>query len=325
MNGPQIVLCSIADEELSSVIRDYGFELYRDSTEVPAEKVENIRIILGGGGGEKTNLKRLSNLSFVQLSSAGTNGYDDSLLYANPGVTLATASGVYGDPIAEYVIGGMLCMGKRSLANYLSSRGFLFNRSLAVDSQMDIELSKASVGIWGCGDIGKKIARKLRALDCRYVYGVSRSGRNPEDIFTESYKLENCEEFLPYCDFIVSAMPENPDSVHYWNVKRFEQMKKGCIFFNVGRGSAVVFKDLQYALNHRRISGAVIDVSEPEPVPLWHPHRFTRRLLLTNHSSFYSNYNRDRLIALFISQFQKHVLGQEVENKVILSKKYRRS
>lgn len=38
MNGPQIVLCSIADEELSSVIRDYGFELYRDFTEVPAKK-----------------------------------------------------------------------------------------------------------------------------------------------------------------------------------------------------------------------------------------------------------------------------------------------
>ena len=320
MNGPQIVLCSIADEELSSVIRDYGFELYRDFTEVPAKKVENIRIILGGGVTERENLKKLSNLSFVQLSSAGTNGYDDSSLYANPNVTLATASGVYGDPIAEYVIGGMLCMGKRSLANYLSSRGFLFNRSLAMDSRMDIELSKACVGIWGCGDIGKKIARKLRALDCRCVYGVSRTGRNPEDIFTESYKLENSEELFPYCDFIVSAMPETPDSVHYWNVNRFGQMKKGCIFFNVGRGSAVVFKDLQYALNHRGISGAVIDVSEPEPVPLWHPHRFTRRLLLTNQSSFYSNYNRDRLITLFISQFQKHMLGQELENKVILSK-----
>lgn len=147
MNGPQIVLCSIADEELSSVIRDYGFELYRDFTEVPAKKVENIRIILGGGVTERENLKKLSNLSFVQLSSAGTNGYDDSSLYANPNVTLATASGVYGDPIAEYVIGGMLCMGKRSLANYLSSRGFLFNRSLAMDSRMDIELSKACVGI----------------------------------------------------------------------------------------------------------------------------------------------------------------------------------
>lgn len=320
MNGSQIVLCSLADEELLATIRDYGFEPYKDITEVPVKEVENIRIILGGGVTEKENLKRLPNLSFVQLSSAGTNGYDDLSLYANPDVTLATASGVYGDPIAEYVIGGMLCMGKRSLANYLSSRGLLFNRSLAIDSRMDIELSKASVGIWGCGDIGKKIARKLRALDCHYVYGVSRSGRNPDDIFTETYMLENCEEILQRCDFIVSAMPENPDSVHYWNRYRFERMKNGCIFLNVGRGSAVVFKDLQYALNHRKISGAVIDVSEPEPVPLWHPYRFTRRLLLTNHSSFYSNNNRDRLISLYKSQFQKYVLGQELENKVILRK-----
>lgn len=269
---------------------------------------------------EKADLKRMPNLSFMQLSSAGTNGYDDPSLYANPDVTLATASGVYGDPIAEYVIGGMLCMGKRSLANYLSSRGFLFSRGLAMESGMDIELSKASVGIWGCGDIGKKIAQRLRALECHCVYGVSRSGKNPNDVFTKTYMLENCEVILPRCDYIVSAMPENPDSIHYWNRNRFEQMKSGCIFLNVGRGSAVVLKDLQCALNHRRISGAVIDVSEPEPVPLWHPYRLTRRLLLTNHSSFFSNSNKERLIALYKSQFQKYVLGQELENKVMLRK-----
>ena len=49
MNGSQIVLCSLADEELLAAIRDYGFEPYRDVTEVPAKEVENIRIILGGG------------------------------------------------------------------------------------------------------------------------------------------------------------------------------------------------------------------------------------------------------------------------------------
>lgn len=319
MNGTKIVLCSLADEELLATIRNHGFEPYNDITEVPAQEVENIRIILGGVT-EKKNLRRMPNLDFVQLSSAGVNGYDDLSLYENPNVMLATASGVYGDPIAEYVIGGMLCMGKRSLANYLSSRGLIFNRSLAMDPQMDSELSKASVGIWGCGDIGKKIAKRLRAMHCQSVYGVSRSGRNQGDIFTRMYTLDNCEEILPHCDFVVSSMPENLESVHYWNRDRFEMMKNSCIFLNVGRGSAVIFKDLQYALNHRIISGAVIDVSEPEPIPLWHPYRFTRRLLLTNHSSFYSNSNRERLISLYKSQFQKYVLGQEVENKVILRK-----
>lgn len=53
MNGSQIVLCSLADEELLAAIRDYGFEPYRDVTEVPAKEVENIRIILGGGGNRK--------------------------------------------------------------------------------------------------------------------------------------------------------------------------------------------------------------------------------------------------------------------------------
>ena len=49
MNGSQIVLCSLADEELLAAIRDYGFEPYRDVTEVPATEVENSRLLRGGG------------------------------------------------------------------------------------------------------------------------------------------------------------------------------------------------------------------------------------------------------------------------------------
>lgn len=49
MNGSQIVLCSLADEELLADIRYYGFEPYKDITEVPVKEEENIRIILGGG------------------------------------------------------------------------------------------------------------------------------------------------------------------------------------------------------------------------------------------------------------------------------------
>lgn len=49
MNGSPIVLCSLADEVLLAAIRDCGFELYKDITEMPAKEVENIQIILGGG------------------------------------------------------------------------------------------------------------------------------------------------------------------------------------------------------------------------------------------------------------------------------------
>lgn len=49
MNGSQIVLCSLADEELFAFFKDYGFEPYKDVKEVPVKEIENIRVILGGG------------------------------------------------------------------------------------------------------------------------------------------------------------------------------------------------------------------------------------------------------------------------------------
>lgn len=49
MNGSQIVLCNLADEELFAFFKDYGFEPYKDVKEVPVKEIENIRVILGGG------------------------------------------------------------------------------------------------------------------------------------------------------------------------------------------------------------------------------------------------------------------------------------
>lgn len=49
MNGPQIVLCSFADEELFTTFRKYGFEPYNRVTEVPIKDIGNIRMIFGGG------------------------------------------------------------------------------------------------------------------------------------------------------------------------------------------------------------------------------------------------------------------------------------
>ena len=62
MKGSPIVLCSLADEELLAAIRDCGFELFKDITEVPVKEVENIQIILGWGrrkGEFKKNVKSI--------------------------------------------------------------------------------------------------------------------------------------------------------------------------------------------------------------------------------------------------------------------------
>lgn len=57
--------------------------------------------------------------------------------------------------IAEYIIGAMLLIGKRSIANYLSTGNKFYKRTISIQNSLDLEILQTTVGIWGCGDIGK--------------------------------------------------------------------------------------------------------------------------------------------------------------------------
>ncbi len=76
----------------------------------------------------------------------------------------------------------------------------------------------------------------------------------------------------------------------------------------------VVQRDLITALRKKLISGAVLDVSTPDPIPKFSAFRFHKRLLLTNHSSSFSVYNSERFNNLVLNQVQKYKKGERLDN-----------
>ncbi len=107
----------------------------------------------------KEKLKIMKSLKWLQLTSAGLNGYERTSLYFDskrPPI-LTNARGVYSTPIAEYVAASMIMMSRSALSNNLCTR--YSHRSLKIAHEQNIELQKSTVVIFGCGDIGRKIAK----------------------------------------------------------------------------------------------------------------------------------------------------------------------
>lgn len=107
--------------------------------------------------------------------------------------------------------------------------------------------------------------------------------------------LKNLDEQLKSADIVVLTLPLTDDTKGMFDKSKFDLMKNSCIFVNIARGQLVVESDLIDALSNKKISGAVLDVFETEPLektgPLWDMDN----VIITPHNSFVGVGNTERL------------------------------
>ena len=96
------------------------------------------------------------------------------------------------------------------------------------------------------------------------------------------------EDVLAQADFVSIHTPLTPETHHLMNRDRFALMKPNAILINTSRGPVVDSDALLSALQSGQISGAALDVTEPEPLPADSPLANHPRVILTPHAAFYS-------------------------------------
>ena len=124
------------------------------------------------------------------------------------------------------------------------------------------------VGVLGYGELGRPVARLLR----RVGFDVAAWARSPR---TGPIPVlcgeDGFREVLGRSDILVNVLPLTPHTRHILDGSAFEVMPEGAGLVNVGRGAHVVEADLLDALDEGRLSEAILDVFEEEPLPAGHP------------------------------------------------------
>ena len=140
----------------------------------------------------------------------------------------------------------------------------------------------------GLGDIGRTFAGKMKALGC-YTIGIRR--RVSEKMVAgdvaadEVHGLEDLDRLLPRADVVALSLPGNASTFHVLNRERIGLLKPNAIVLNVGRGTAIDTDALSDALYAGKITGAALDVTDPEPLPADHPLWSAPGALITPHIS----------------------------------------
>lgn len=225
---------------------------------------------------------------------------------------LSRAVGIFGQPMAEYVLAYLLLHRRRVLARLASQVEQRW------DGQPPPSLNGCKVLVVGAGDIGSEIARFLAPFGVA-LRGIARRPR-PIEPFAEVHGLDELAEQAAWADCIVNVLPDTPATRDLYDAALFARMRAETLLINCGRGVAVVDADLVAALRAGQLAGAVIDVCREEPLPVGHPFWDAPRLLLTGHSS--APTEPAAMARLFIDNLHRYRAGQPLLGEVDFARGY---
>lgn len=284
---------------------------------VTQEDVDWAQVILGNV--PAAMLHGSPALEWLQTSSAGVEAYIQPGVLA--GDTLLTnATGAYGLAIAEHMLGMLLELFKK-LELYRDAQ-----KSGAWQSQGAVKAVYGStVLVLGMGDIGGEFAARCKALGAK-VIGVRRSPRPCPEYADEVHLLEDLDSLLPQADVVAVTLPGTDATRGLMSRERLAKMKEGAVLLNVGRGFIVDTEALCDALERGHLSGAGVDVTDPEPLPPTHRLWNIPTAVVTPHiSGFYHlRETHERIVGIFLENLRHFQAGEPLRNLVDFATGYRK-
>ncbi|MDR1175612.1 MAG: D-2-hydroxyacid dehydrogenase [Treponema sp.] len=243
---------------------------------------ENLdRIEIGFGDVPFHLLARMPRLAWVQLWSAGADRLQQFPELKDLPFVLTSTSGMHGQQLAEHTFGLILAW-NRSFPRAFEARKR--KEWLRVNDSETAILEGKNMLILGYGRIGEMMARVAGAFNMK-VTGLRRNpGRSAAGLpGVKVAGMEKLCELLEEADLVVNILPATPETRHIFGAAEFGLMKQGSLYVNVGRGSTTDEAALTEALKTRWIAGALLDVTETEPLPPSSPLWDLDNVIISSH------------------------------------------
>ncbi len=173
------------------------------------------------------------------------------------------------------------------------------------------EVHGATLGIVGMGQIGVEMAKRARGFDMRVIY-YSRT-RKPELESELGMEYFEPSDLLSTADFVTLHIPLTMETRHFIGERELQLMKPTAILINAARGAVVDSQALYTALKEGWISGAALDVTDPEPILPDDPLLSLDNLVITPHIGSASIDSRRRTCLLAARNVVAGIQGKRLE------------
>ncbi len=236
-----------------------------------------------------------------------------------PGVTLCDGQGLHDVSVAEWVVGGILGAYKQFPEFRDQQREEFWDGQLVGGKfPSDVEpppyrilgedMYGQTVLIVGYGGIGAAVEARLKPFGAE-ILRIARTARPGIAAVSE------LSDMLPQADVVVLIVPLTAETRGLMNAAMFERMKPRAVLVNAARGPVVDTDALLVALRANRIR-AVLDVTDPEPLPKGHPLWSAPNCFLTPHVAGSTPGFFQRAYRFAAEQIQRYLTGEPLRNVV---------
>ncbi len=251
--------------------------------------------------------RRLPRLKVVARSGIG---YDNVAVAACAAAGVAACNAPDGPTAstAEHALALMLAVAKRlkpaEHGSQIHGNSYRFMHDA-------LELDRRTLGLVGCGRIGSRVARYAKALGMKVLIHDPYLDANTAAGVGE---LVSLDDLWRSSDVISLHAPADENTRHMVNAQSIAAMRPGVMIVNCARGSLVDHDALLAALDSGQVSGAGLDVTEPEPLPQEHPLLGRDDVIITPHVASTTTVGTVRLISQAFEQATAWLRGETPEH-----------
>ena len=252
------------------------------------------------------SIVKQGRLRWIQSSAAGM---DHCLVppVIDSEIIVTSASGLLADQVAEHTMALVLGW-MRSLPVFFESQ-----KKKEFVRRPTRDLTGATVGIVGFGGNGRRVAQVMAPFQTR----ILATDMFPEDkpgYVAELWPEHRLDDLLAESDVVLLNLPLNESTRHLFDASRLAKMKTDALLVNMARGPIVETEALVAALNAGTIAGAVVDVTDPEPLPESHSLWNCPNLIITPHVGGQFRRRNDDVTDLLCENIRRLRTGEPLIN-----------
>ncbi|KAJ6111780.1 hypothetical protein N7523_007841 [Penicillium sp. IBT 18751x] len=269
----------------------------KEAVPVPVELYRNATILVTFA--DLPDVKDAKNLKMIHTVTAGLDHLISHPILTDTNIPITTSSGVHGPPIAEWTLMNWLVASRQYIHTYEAQKEKRWDIKKDVFSTNIHDQVGKRVGILGYGSIGRQIARLSQAMGMT-VHAFTASPRpTPESRHDNGFIVpgtgdpdgsipaswhhgtdkESIRSFLSLgLDHLVISLPLTKQTTHLLGAEEFTLLSESSkhaiskpYVTNISRGKVVDQNALIEALHSGQLSGAALDVTDPEPLPADNP------------------------------------------------------